>query len=84
MSGGMDVVDEAAVLIEAERAEGVARAQRALAGAGGAHCATCGDEIAARRRAALPSAVRCARCQEEVEKEATPRPRASGRFEVEW
>ncbi len=80
----MDVVDEAAVLIEAERAEGVARAQRALAGAGGAHCATCGDEIAARRRAALPSAVRCARCQEETERAAQPSRGRSGRFEVEW
>ena len=77
----MDVVDKAELLIEAERDEGVARARRSLLGAGGSSCATCGNEIAPARRAALPSAVRCAPCQAAMEGAPPPR-RVRGPFEV--
>jgi RNA polymerase-binding transcription factor DksA len=63
-----DVVDRAAVVIEAACEAGVARAQAALAQAGEVDCVRCGETIEPERRAALPSAVRCHRCQGEVER----------------
>lgn len=62
-----DVIDAADEVIEAERVRGVARAQAALAGEGAAACVDCDDEIAGERRAAMPSAVRCAACAAELE-----------------
>jgi phage/conjugal plasmid C-4 type zinc finger TraR family protein len=64
----MDVVDEAALLIERAQAAGIARAAEALAEAGTRDCIGCGEEIEASRRAALPSARRCIDCQSRVEK----------------
>ena len=62
-----DIADEAAVLIETVRSEGLRRVSEALAVPGEAECIGCGEDIAADRRAALPSARRCIICQSRVE-----------------
>jgi phage/conjugal plasmid C-4 type zinc finger TraR family protein len=66
----VDIVDEAAAVIERARIAGIARAASALAGSGAASCIGCGDEIEPSRRAALPSARRCITCQSRVERRA--------------
>jgi phage/conjugal plasmid C-4 type zinc finger TraR family protein len=63
----MDIVDEAAVVIERVRSEGVRRVAAALATEGEAECIGCGEEIEPARRAAMPSATRCIVCQGRVE-----------------
>jgi phage/conjugal plasmid C-4 type zinc finger TraR family protein len=64
----MDVVDEAAAVIERVQADGVRRVTAALATEGEAECRGCGEEIEPARRAALPSATRCIVCQDRVER----------------
>lgn len=55
-------------LAESERATGVACAANALSGIGSEDCIDCGEGIPDARREALPSAKRCADCQENVER----------------
>lgn len=62
-----DMLDQAQLLEEMERAEGVRAVSDALAAEGTASCDRCGDEIPAARRAAFPAARRCLACQELVE-----------------
>lgn len=51
-------------MVEADaRARAIAQAQAALAGEGLDECEDCGLDIPDARRAALPSATRCVRCQ---------------------
>lgn len=64
----MNSADEADFLMEAERTEGVRRVQAGLCAAGADDCIGCGDAIDADRRAALPSARRCIKCQGRVER----------------
>lgn len=73
----MDIIDEAAAVIEADRTEAVRRVQAALIGAGAADCIDCGEDIDPARRAALPSAERCILCQTR-HGEAARRERACG------
>ena len=47
----------------------VARIRSELVLKGDAFCQDCGDDIGARRRAALPSATRCVTCQSALERE---------------
>lgn len=46
----------------------IARIRAGLDEAGDVTCHGCGGEIGAARRAALPSATRCIRCQEAIER----------------
>lgn len=64
----MDIVDEAAAVIERVRSEGVRRVTAELATIGEAECRRCGEEIEPARRAAMPSATRCIVCQGRVER----------------
>ena len=78
----MDDADRAEALNRAEIATGVYRARRKAALLGGVSpaaitagtaaicCAVCGYEIPPARRAAVPNARRCARCQAAAEKVA--------------
>lgn len=54
-------------LAEGERDAGVALAVNALAGTGSKDCCLCGEGIPDARRKVMPSATRCAECQERVE-----------------
>lgn len=75
MIAAVDIVDEAAPVIEAARRAGIARVASALAGAGAAECIGCGDEIEPQRRAVLPSARRCIVCQSRIERRDATRRR---------
>ena len=61
----MDAADYAQDREEQFIADRLAAQQRAasLDAAGADRCADCGEDIPARRRAALPSAIRCINCQ---------------------
>lgn len=60
---------EAAEQAEAgERDAAIARIRSGLSGEGSEDCIQCGAPIPAARRAALPSAERCVRCQTELER----------------
>lgn len=63
-----DVLDEAAALSEAERANLIARAADQVAQAGSIHCEDCEAEIPEARRAAAPFATRCIHCQTKFER----------------
>jgi RNA polymerase-binding transcription factor DksA len=62
-----DLADRAQSAIVQVTTDAIASAQRSLAQAGSADCATCGQPIAPQRRAALPSARRCTPCQNHFE-----------------
>ena len=64
----MDIVDEAAAVIERVQAAGVRRVKAELATIGETECRGCGEEIEPARRAAMPSATRCIVCQGRVER----------------
>ena len=58
-----DLADRAQAAIVQTTLDGIASAQRSLAQAGCASCTDCTQPIAPARRAAIPSARRCAGCQ---------------------
>lgn len=64
----VDNVDNAELIEQRMRARGVARIRTALDAEGSAECETCSDEIPEERRKAIPSATRCATCQEIFER----------------
>ncbi|MEP0406303.1 TraR/DksA C4-type zinc finger protein [Roseibium sp.] len=51
-----------------ERDRGLARIAHQLGGEGADDCIACGEPIPAKRRQAMPSAQRCAGCQEKAER----------------
>lgn len=63
-----DTVDHAEVITRQLADAAVARSQAVLAMPGASECDDCGDDIPPARRAAMPSAKRCARCQGRFEK----------------
>lgn len=63
MKAGEREIEIAELRVEQERECGVARIRARLDAAGQDDCTDCGEQIDAARRAALPSAVRCMRCQ---------------------
>jgi phage/conjugal plasmid C-4 type zinc finger TraR family protein len=65
-----DVIDQAQQLEEANRTQAIARTVAPLAAEGSDDCAGCGDPIEALRRAAMPSARRCADCEAARERRA--------------
>lgn len=58
-----DMIDQASELASAEAEAGIVRVRRALQPSGATECDDCGEEIGARRLAAIPSATRCIDCQ---------------------
>jgi RNA polymerase-binding transcription factor DksA len=56
-------IEAVAAMVEMERDAGIARARAALETAPADHCVDCRDPIDAARRAAMPLARRCVRCQ---------------------
>jgi phage/conjugal plasmid C-4 type zinc finger TraR family protein len=59
--------------IDATVKDAIERAKHNLpAGPGLAHCAQCGEEIPAARRAALPGVRLCLACQQVADREAAP------------
>lgn len=64
-----DVADKAQLSVEQHGQAAIDAAQRSLAQAGRADCLACGEAINPARRAALPSAQRCAPCQVAVDKQ---------------
>jgi RNA polymerase-binding transcription factor DksA len=62
-----DDADNAGRAEEAERQNGVSVDSKALQRQGRDHCLDCGDKILEARRAAVPSAKRCAFCQTRFE-----------------
>lgn len=61
-------IELAEARIEKERDAGLARVRARLAGEGAADCVDCDEPIPEARRKALPSACRCAACQQVFEK----------------
>lgn len=57
----------AEIKTEAARVSGIKKAQEALTKRGKERCVDCGKRIDPKRRAALPSAIRCTKCQAEWE-----------------
>lgn len=64
-----DAIVEAAEASFARQTEStIARIRAGLDEPGDVTCHGCGEEIEAARRAAMPSATRCIRCQEAIER----------------
>lgn len=62
-----DIADEAAQIAADWNQRCVRQARTALEGEGAMICEDCEAQIPARRREAMPSATRCATCQQKVE-----------------
>lgn len=63
MRSGEREIETSEAMVELERQAAVARARQELATVPADDCVDCGETIDARRRAAMPSARRCAPCQ---------------------
>jgi phage/conjugal plasmid C-4 type zinc finger TraR family protein len=64
MNFGNSVFDLAERRAEEEREAEIAAASRSLQAKGSFYCEDCPAEISSERRAAIPSAKRCIRCQQ--------------------
>jgi len=71
MAGGWTNDNAVNEQIDATVEDGIRRAQARLAaaGPGATHCDECGIEIPEARRAAIPGARLCVRCQEEADRQ---------------
>jgi phage/conjugal plasmid C-4 type zinc finger TraR family protein len=67
MHAGNRAIERAEEMVAMERDTAIARIRGTMASAGSELCEDCGDAIEAMRRAAMPSARRCASCQERFE-----------------
>jgi DnaK suppressor protein len=76
LSDVVDDIDLALVSLQAETLEQIDDALDRLEVGEYGYCADCGQEIPARRLAALPFAVRCLRCEQENEERHARRPLA--------
>lgn len=63
MRSGEREIETSEAMVEREREAAIARARSELATVPSDDCVDCGELIAARRRAAMPFARRCTRCQ---------------------
>lgn len=72
MAGGWTRDNAVSEQIDATVEDGIRRAQARIAteGPGATHCDECGNEIPPARRAAVPGARLCVRCQEESDRAA--------------
>lgn len=57
----------AEIKTEADRMEGIKKAQKSLAEKSKERCVDCGRKIDPKRRKAMPSAIRCTACQADWE-----------------
>lgn len=64
MHAGNREVEHAEAMVELEREQAIARARSAIATAPADDCVDCAEPIEPRRRAAMPLARRCLRCQQ--------------------
>lgn len=60
---GDRAIERAEEMVDLERATTIAGIRQRLSEPGSDNCAVCGEEISAQRRAAMPSARRCASCE---------------------
>lgn len=67
MFSGNRAIERAEAMVAMERDLAVNRIRRDMEKPGTLHCVICDDEIAPARRAAMPSARRCATCQKRRE-----------------
>lgn len=70
LHAGNRAIEHAEAMVDLERERQIASVRKHLAEPGSASCGDCGDEIPAERRAALPSARRCADCETRRERAA--------------
>ena len=63
MQGSERAIEAALDAVDAARDREVARIRTAVSLKGDEFCQDCGEPIGARRRAAMPSATRCVKCQ---------------------
>ncbi|MGB3793465.1 MAG: TraR/DksA C4-type zinc finger protein [Sphingopyxis granuli] len=63
-NSGNRAVEHAEAMVDLERDTAVAGIRRGLTAPGSANCCDCGEDISPERRAAMPSARRCANCQQ--------------------
>ncbi|HCJ70654.1 TraR/DksA C4-type zinc finger protein [Agrobacterium pusense] len=68
--GSNSALDLATERTEQERETAIAAASRSLRGPGTIQCEDCPNDIPRERRLALPSAIRCIRCQTRHEQKA--------------
>jgi RNA polymerase-binding transcription factor DksA len=64
---GERAIEQAEAMVTAERDKAIADIRAKLAEPGAEDCEACGDEIPKERRAAMPSARRCASCEQRRE-----------------
>lgn len=67
---GERAIEQAEAMVAKERDEKIAGIRAKLAASGADECEGCGEEIPAERRAVMPSATRCAPCEERRERAA--------------
>jgi phage/conjugal plasmid C-4 type zinc finger TraR family protein len=67
---GERAIEQAEAMVAAERDKAIGDIRARLAEPGADACEDCGDEIPAQRRAAMPSARRCAACETRRERAA--------------
>ena len=67
---GERAIEQAEAMVTAERDKAIADIRAQLAEPGADDCEDCGDEIPVQRRAAMPSARRCADCETRRERAA--------------
>jgi phage/conjugal plasmid C-4 type zinc finger TraR family protein len=60
---GERAIEQAEAMVTAERDKAIADIRAQLAEPGADDCEACGDKIPEKRRAAMPSARRCADCE---------------------
>lgn len=61
-------IEAAGAIVQLEQDEAIARIHAELSTPGAEDCVDCGQPIPAKRRAAMPSAVRCIACQSHHER----------------
>lgn len=69
-NAGNRAIERAEAMVDLERETQIAGIRQHLAEGGSAHCGDCGEAISKKRRAAMPSARRCAECETRRERAA--------------
>jgi RNA polymerase-binding transcription factor DksA len=69
-NSGNRAIEHAEAMVDLERDTAIADIRKQLAAPGAKACVDCGEGISDQRRAAMPSARRCATCEERRERAA--------------
>lgn len=69
-NAGNRAIERAEAMVDLEREQQIAGIRRYLSEPGSARCGDCGEMISSERRAAMPSARRCADCEARRERAA--------------